>query len=270
MRILPILLDATQGRVIVVGDTSAARSKLEILGARGCGIVWFPITTGRDEARARLPEAWADRVEVVSGGVQRADLENVIAVVSATGDETDKLVGRLARERGVPINVVDRPELSSFSFPAIVDRGDVVVAVGTSGNSTVLARRLREQIEALLPARIADLCAFLGRQRERLRAKLGRGALDRSLWERIIDGPVAFHVMKGRPYEAKRLLDQVVADASSSHGMVTLVGAGPGDPDLLTLKALHALQQADVVFYDALVTPEILARAAGCTKGLCG
>lgn len=261
MSALPILLDAAQGKMMVVGDTPAAFSKLEILGTRGCQITWIPAATGRDEARARLSVAWADRVEIVSGEIQKSDLESALAVVTAAGDETDQLVARWARERGVPVNVVDRPELSTFSFPAIVDRGDLVVAVGTSGKSPVLARRVREQIEVLLPAAIADLCAFLGRQRERLRAKPGRGALDRSLWEKAIDGQVAHHVMEGRVEEAERLLDQIVVGATPKLGMVTLVGAGPGDPDLLTLKAHHALQQADVIFYDALVTPEILGRA---------
>jgi len=132
-----------------------------------------------------------------------------------------------------------------------------------------VARRVREQIEALLPARIGDLAGFIGRWRKPMQARLPEMSLRRRFWERVVDGPIGAAVLAGRQADAEQALhaiDDPVAFAAAqtsgvAEGHVTLVGAGPGDPDLLTIKALRALQDADVVFYDELVTPEILDRA---------
>jgi uroporphyrin-III C-methyltransferase/precorrin-2 dehydrogenase/sirohydrochlorin ferrochelatase len=174
-----------------------------------------------------------------------------------------------ARALGIPVNVMDDLAHSTFIFPAIVDRGDVVVAVGTGGASPVVARRVRERIEAALPARIGDLAAFIGSWRKQIHARIGELPLRRRFWERVVDGPIGALVLAGRGEEAEAALKEIPdpsafagAQASSAiEGRVTLVGAGPGDPDLLTVKALRALQDADVVFYDELVSPEILDRA---------
>src|SRR5436190_4100645 len=157
---------------------------------------------------------------------------------------------------------------STFIFPAIVDRGDVVVAVGTGGASPVVARRVRERIEATLPARIGDLAAFIGAFRKSIHARIPEFPLRRRFWERIVDGPIGALVLAGRRDAAEQALNEI-SDASAfaggeegrAMGHVTLVGAGPGDPDLLTVKALRALQDADVVFYDELVAPDVLDRA---------
>jgi uroporphyrin-III C-methyltransferase/precorrin-2 dehydrogenase/sirohydrochlorin ferrochelatase len=157
---------------------------------------------------------------------------------------------------------------SSFIFPAIVDRGDVVIAIGTGGTSPVVARRLRERIDAVLPARIGDLANFIGDVRKSINARIAEMPLRRRFWERVVDGPIGALVLAGRKAEAEAALDGIgdptayagADGAGRSEGHVTLVGAGPGDPDLLTIKALRALQDADVVFYDELVTPEILDR----------
>ena len=162
------------------------------------------------------------------------------------------------------INVVDRPDLSTFLVPAVIDRGDVVVAVGTGGASPVLARRLRERIEALLPARIGDLAALMGRHREHFARTRHASSSLRRFWERVVDGPIGVAALAGRWHEAERALVRAIEATrypQKETGTVFLVGAGPGDPDLLTLRALQALQGADVVFYDELVTPEILDRA---------
>src|SRR6202022_5021696 len=174
-----------------------------------------------------------------------------------------------AKAAGLPVNVMDDLMHSTFIFPAIVDRGDVVVAVGTGGASPVVARRVREQIEVMLPARIGDLAGFIGTFRKFIHARIPEFALRRRFWERVIDGPIGALVLAGRKAEAETALQEIAApstfaDASEhgkAEGRVTLVGAGPGDPDLLTIKALRALQDADVVFYDELVSPEILDRA---------
>jgi uroporphyrin-III C-methyltransferase/precorrin-2 dehydrogenase/sirohydrochlorin ferrochelatase len=157
---------------------------------------------------------------------------------------------------------------STFIFPAIVDRGDVVVAIGTGGTSPVVARRVREKIEAVLPARIGDLAKFIGRYRKSIHARIPEMPLRRRFWERVIDGPIGALVLSGYKDDAEAALKNI-ADPSvfagaegsgKAKGHVTLVGAGPGDPDLLTIKALRALQDADVVFHDELVSSEILDR----------
>jgi uroporphyrin-III C-methyltransferase/precorrin-2 dehydrogenase/sirohydrochlorin ferrochelatase len=165
------------------------------------------------------------------------------------------------RARQIPVNVVDRPDLSSFIMPAVVDRGDVVVAVGTGGASPVLARRVREQIEALLPARIGELAALLGRWRPQVVAKLKSFAEKRRFWESAVDGKIAEAALAGRFAEAEaRLVEALAADGWDAFGSVAIVGAGPGDPDLLTLKALRAISDADIIFYDDLVTEGVLDR----------
>ncbi|HTT82440.1 MAG TPA: siroheme synthase CysG [Rhizomicrobium sp.] len=260
MRSLPIFLDLSKGTIVVIGATPAARSKLEMLRQRGAEIRWYPVTLGREEAERVFPPRHDGGFEIFDGAPSEADFSGVAAVIAAAGDEIDTRVARHARRLGIPANVVDAPEQSSFLFPAIVDRGDVVVAIGTGGAAPVLARRLRERIEALLPARLGALAGFLGRQRARLRNSRLRA--DRHFWENIIDGPIAQRVVEGRTREAEQMFDAELSNARKKQfGSVALVGAGPGDPDLLTLKALHALQNADVIFYDALVTPEILSRA---------
>jgi uroporphyrin-III C-methyltransferase/precorrin-2 dehydrogenase/sirohydrochlorin ferrochelatase len=173
-----------------------------------------------------------------------------------------------AKSVGLPVNVMDDLAHSSFIFPAIVDRGDVVVAIGTGGTSPVVARRVRERIEAVLPARIGDLAKFIGRYRKAINARIPEMPLRRRFWERVVDGPIGALVLSGHKDDAESAL-QEIADPSAfagarasgqPQGRVTLVGAGPGDPDLLTIKALRALQDADVVFYDELVSDEILDR----------
>jgi uroporphyrin-III C-methyltransferase / precorrin-2 dehydrogenase / sirohydrochlorin ferrochelatase len=148
-------------------------------------------------------------------------------------------------------------------MPAIVDRGDVVVAIGTGGAAPVLARHLRERIEALLPARIGELANLMQRYRDRVGTRFTAFAERRRFWERVVDGPVANAVHAGRMHEAEATLIAALDDARAARdtGTVFLVGAGPGDPDLLTLRALHVLQDADIVFYDELMVPAILDRA---------
>src|SRR5262249_21167731 len=149
---------------------------------------------------------------------------------------------------GIPVNVVDRLDLSTFIFPAIVNRGDVTVAIGTGGASPVLARRIRERIEAILPARIGEFAALMRRHRDSVVAARKRvlGFSPRRFWEHVIDGPIAAAFLAGRAQEAEAALSREIVRAESfaqkREGVVHLVGAGPGDADLLTLRALNVLQ----------------------------
>jgi uroporphyrin-III C-methyltransferase/precorrin-2 dehydrogenase/sirohydrochlorin ferrochelatase len=283
MRFLPVFLDLTAGTVALIGAGPAARNKLRLLCAAGADVRWYSGDADVAEEMV-LATAPPGRLEVSLSDPLQANFREFRMVVAATGTPLDDEVAALARAGHVPVNVVDRPELSSFIFPAIIDRGEVVVAIGTGGASPVLARRLRERIEAMLPARIGELAALLRRYRTRLAEGRHGARLVRRFWEQAIDGRIGAAVAAGRGREAEAALIYDIAsigkanagkaNASNTNtgvsstgeefrptGTVHLVGAGPGDPDLLTLRALHALQGADLVFYDELVTPGIVDRA---------
>ena len=263
MRFLPLFLDPAAGVFILVGAGEPALGKLRLLRSAGAHVRWF--SGNADIAEEVLTLPGRGRLEINVGDPLQADWSDVAVVVCAAGDALDRQIAARARRERIPLNVVDRPELSTFIFPAIVDRGEVVVAIGTGGASPVLARRLRELIEALLPTRIGDLAELIGRHRRRF-AAVPRALSPRRFWQNIIAGPIAEAVLAGRAAEAEARLTAAINGArrdtaASKSETVFLVGAGPGDPDLLTLRALHALADADVVFYDELVTAPVLDRA---------
>lgn len=263
MRFLPIFLDMEAGPIVLVGAGELVRAKLRLLMAAGARVRWYATDGDHDVSDPELENM--KRIERASGDPLADDLKGVIAVLCAGAGDIGIAMSKRARAVGLPVNVMDDLAHSSFIFPAIVDRGDVVVAVGTGGASPVVARRVRERIEAALPARIGDLANFIGRFRRGFAERIGDMPLRRRFWERVVDGPIGQAVLAGRTVDAERQLI-AIADAAAfagniSPGFVTLVGAGPGDPDLLTVKALRALQDADVIFYDDLVSPEILDRA---------
>jgi uroporphyrin-III C-methyltransferase / precorrin-2 dehydrogenase / sirohydrochlorin ferrochelatase len=266
MRFLPVFLDLHTGPILLVGSGELARAKLRLLLAAGARVRWFA-TDGDHDLRG-ISAADATRIEFGEGDPLTADLRGVIAILCAGAGDIGAAMSARAKAVGLPVNVMDDLVHSTFIFPAIVDRGDVVVAVGTGGASPVVARRVRERIEAVLPARIGDLAGFIGRWRKQIHGRIPEFALRRRFWERVVDGPIGALVLAGRSDEAERALRDISdpsgfagAPAGQAEGRVTLVGAGPGDPDLLTVKALRALQDADVIFYDELVSPEILDRA---------
>lgn len=265
MRFLPIFLDLQAGPVLLVGAGELARAKLRVLSAAGARVRWYA-TDGHHDLSGLGPVE-AERVERAEGDPLTADLTGVIAILCAGAGDIGVAMSVRAKSVGLPVNVMDDLDHSSFIVPAIVDRGDVVVAIGTGGTSPVVARRVRERIETLLPARIGDLAGFIGRFRTSIAARLPEMPLRRRFWERVVDGPIGALVLAGREQDAEAELNQIADPAAfaaarkaGADGSVTLVGAGPGDPDLLTIKALRALQDADVVFYDELVSPEILDR----------
>jgi uroporphyrin-III C-methyltransferase/precorrin-2 dehydrogenase/sirohydrochlorin ferrochelatase len=263
MRFLPLFLDPSAGPVALVGATPGALNKLRLLRSAGANVRWYAGEADVAE-EVLLASAHPGRVEIALSDPLQAEFSHFVAVIAAAGAPLDLAIAARARENNKPINVVDRPDLSTFIVPAIVDRDEVVVAIGTGGTSPVLARRLRERIEALLPARIGDLAALLGRYRDEFARTRHASTSLRRFWERVIDGPIGAAALAGRWREAEAALTGAIEQArhpEENAGTVYLVGAGPGDPDLLTLKAFQALQNADVIFYDELVTAEILDRA---------
>ncbi len=266
MRYLPVFLDLQTGPVLLVGTGELARAKLRVLVAAGARIRWFAVSAEHD-VRGLEPAQLA-RIELAKGDPLATDLAGVVAIFCAGAGDIGVAMSARAKSVGLPVNVMDDLAHSSFIFPAIVDRGDVVVAIGTGGTSPVVARRVRERIEAVLPARIGDLAKFIGRFRKAVHARIPEMRLRRRFWERVIDGPIGALVLSGHKDDAEAALQEIAdpsafAGAAASgqpQGSVTLVGAGPGDPDLLTVKALRALQDADIVFHDELVSSEILDR----------
>jgi uroporphyrin-III C-methyltransferase/precorrin-2 dehydrogenase/sirohydrochlorin ferrochelatase len=266
MRFLPVFLDLQTGPILLVGGGELARAKLRLLLSAGARIRWYA-TDGRHDVSG-LDASDAARIERAEGDPLTSDLSGVIAVLCAGAGERGPAMSARAKAVGLPVNVMDDLTHSTFIFPAIVDRGDVVVAVGTGGASPVVARRVRERIEAMLPARIGDLATFIGRWRKSIHGRITEFPLHRRFWERVVDGPIGALVLAGRTDEAEAALNNIAdpsafagARAGRAEGWVTLVGAGPGDPDLLTVKALRALQDADIIFYDELVSPAVLDRA---------
>jgi len=267
MQYLPVFLDLRRGVVMLVGEGDLARAKLRLLASAGARVRWY--ATGGDHDLGGLGEDQVSRIELATGDPLAAELHSVIAVLCAGAGEVGPAMSARAKAIGLPVNVMDDLEHSTFIFPAIVDRGDVVVAVGTGGASPVVARRVRELIETVLPARIGELASFIGRWRKTIHGSIPEFPLRRRFWERVVDGEIGALVLAGRNEEAEAALKDI-DDASTfagglpsgrAEGHVTLAGAGPGDPDLLTVKALRALQDADVIFYDELVADEILDRA---------
>jgi uroporphyrin-III C-methyltransferase/precorrin-2 dehydrogenase/sirohydrochlorin ferrochelatase len=241
MRHFPIFLDLHGRDALVVGQGERAEAKAAALAAAGATLV-------RHE-EDRVPDA--DRL-------RRA----AVVFVCVPDPELAREIALRAQAERVPVNVVDRPDLSTFVMPAIVDRGEVVVAVGTGGAAPVLARRIRARIQQILPERLGRLAAFAGRFRGTVKAAVPDFDARRRLWERVLAGPIAEQVLAGREPEAQAaMLEAINRRETPPAGIVHLVGAGPGDPELLTVRALRLLEEAEVVVHDDLVSPEILSHA---------
>jgi uroporphyrin-III C-methyltransferase/precorrin-2 dehydrogenase/sirohydrochlorin ferrochelatase len=186
-------------------------------------------------------------------------------VISATEDNAeDARVAAIARALGVPVNVPDRPELCTFALPAIVDRGEVTVAIATSGAAPVLAQRLRAWLEQELHPRLDALAKLAAEFRGAVAERVPSGARRRKFWEAVFEGAAAEAMLEGNEVKAKALIGEAIEMAAATphlQGRVLLVGAGPGDPELLTVKAVRALKAADVILYDRLVGLGILDHA---------
>ena len=251
---LPLFLDLLNQPCLVIGGGEVAARKIASLVEVGARItVVAPVLCDRAD---ELAKKHGLKVELRT--FDEADVQGRLLVIAATDDvDVNRRAFAACRERRVLINTVDDGALCSAIFPSIVNRGPVTVAVSTGGASPTLARRIREQIETLLPAATGRLAEFLGRRRARVRQAVPDLDARRRLWDDALDGNLPELIAGGDEAAADAELARL-ATGSESSGFVSLVGAGPGDPDLLTLKALRALQRADVVYYDNLVSPAVL------------
>jgi len=190
---------------------------------------------------------------------QTSDLNNAILVIAATNNQQiNQKVSSDAEQLNIAVNVVDNLELSNVIFPAIVKRNSLMVAISSSGVAPVLARIVRSKIEALLPANLGELATLASKFRVQVKSKLPNLVQRRSFWQQIFSGSVASLALNGNLAKASQMLTTQLENPSQTSGEVYLVGAGPGDPDLLTFKALRLMQQADVVLYDRLVSAQIV------------
>jgi len=244
---LPLFFDLAGRRVVVVGGSPAAQRRAEL--ARSAGAAVYECET-----------------------VSADDLKGSAAVFVATGDfDSDFDAQRAATAAGIPVNVADRPQLSDFILPAIVDRDEVVVAISTGGASPTVATLLRGRIEAMLPARFGAVAKLARTFRGQANALI-EPERRRAFWRRLIEGPAAWLALRGDEAGARRIaLTELDAARHEMKplGIAHIVGAGPGDPDLLTLKAAQLLQRADVILHDALVPAAILDRARREAELLC-
>lgn len=257
MQYFPLFMDISGRRVVIVGGGEAASRKARLVVAAGADVE-FIATTFEPELMAE----WRARAVFLERAPVPGDFLGASMVFVALEDEASaRAATAMAAAAGVPVNAVDRPHISSFITPSIVDRGSVVVAVSTGGSAPVLGRRLRARIEALAPSRLGALADFAASFRDAVAARIA-APLRRAFWERVLDGPIAAAVLSGDEVAARKAMIESLdrQEASSpACGVVHIVGAGPGDPELLTLRALRLLQDADVIFYDRLVSAEILS-----------
>ncbi|MCO6059183.1 siroheme synthase CysG [Pseudomonas sp. MOB-449] len=256
MDFLPLFHNLQGRQVLVVGGGEVALRKARLLADAGA------------QLRVVAPAIEAQLLEMVerSGGesrlrgYQETDVDSCVLVIAASDDQAlNADVSAHAQARGIPVNVVDAPKLCSVIFPAIVDRSPLIVAVSSAGDAPVLARLIRARIETWIPAAYGQLAGLAKKFRDQVKTLFPDVQQRRVFWEEVFQGPVAERMLAGQGGEAERLLaERVAGGAPKALGEVYLVGAGPGDPDLLTFRALRLMQQADVVLYDRLVAPSII------------
>lgn len=252
---LPVFMSLSGERAVVAGEGEAALWKAEMLAAAGANVeVYTADPCAELEALAASPPA--GNVVIVCQEWRPADLAgSKIAIGSLEGAEANAFAAA-ARVQGVPVNIIDAPHLSDFSFGTVVNRAPVTIAIGTDGTAPVLAQAIRTKIEALLHPCLGAWAEAGRGLREHIKSRLPMGAARRALWQRF-----AVTALTARAAPGTGEVEDLLTESPPIRGLVTLVGAGPGDPELLTLKGMRALQSADIILYDRLVSPEILELA---------
>ena len=259
MASFPIFVDFGLVPPLVVGGTPLALTKVRLLLRRATKVA-VAADKLADGFQALID---AGQIILLAPEPGARQIRGRPLVISATTDELeDARISGIARALGVPINVPDRPRLCTFSLAAIVDRGTVTVAIGTEGAAPILATQLRAKLEQDLHPRLGRLADLAREQRPAVAAALPPGSARRAYWEQILSGAAAAAVLAGDEIAARAIMAETLAGTPRKRaGRVLLVGAGPGDPDLLTLKAVRALKTADVIIYDGLMGDGVLDHA---------
>lgn len=256
MDYLPIFVNIAQKFCLVVGGGDIAYRKINLLLKADAQITCVsPVCC---EGVAQL--AKDNKITLVKKDFESSDIDAQILIVSATDNTAlNTRVSELAKDANIPVNVVDSPDLCSFIMPSIVDRSPIMIAISSAGKAPVLARLIRAKLESSVPNAYGKLAVLAGNFREQVKAKFNNIEDRRYFWEKAFSGVVAEKVFAGKLNEAQADLQaQLDGSVDSNIGEVYLVGGGPGDPDLLTFKALRLMQQADVILYDRLVSDEVM------------
>ncbi len=257
---LPIFLNLKNARALVVGNGTIAARKADLLLRAGCGLTVLAPELG-DEL-ATLADSYS--FELKTGDLSADDLTGCVVVFGCSQDDAiNQELYDLATSAGILVNVSDRTEQCSFMMPAVVDRTPLLIAISSGGTSPLLTRVLKTRFETTIPAAYGRLAEFAGSYRDKIKAMVPNLTRRRRFWESMISGPVAEHLFSSQVDEASSLMDSLLEEAAKDGdkppvGEVYLVGTGPGDPDLLTFRALRLMQQADVVLYDRLIGDGIL------------
>ncbi len=255
MEFLPLFFQLKEKHCILVGGGAVALRKATLL--HRAGAVLHVVAHSVKPELQTLAEASGGNFR--EGEYSPDDLKNKVLVIAATDDNVlNARVSADAHARQLPVNVVDSPELCSVILPAIIDRSPLVIAVSSGGTSPVLARMIRAKIETLIPSAYGELAKLVGQFRDRVKARFSNIDDRKNFWELVLDGPIAEMVFAGKSKVAETMLSDKLQQDLEVKGEVYLVGAGPGDPDLLTFKALRLMQKADVVLHDRLVAPQIV------------
>lgn len=257
MQALPIFFNIAQRRCLVIGGGDVATRKVTmLLKAQGNVVVISPELTAELELMLAKNE-----IAYVRDSFAPEQLTGACLVIAATDDESvNEAVSVAAKRLNIPVNVVDAPALCTFTMGSIIDRSPVVIAISSEGNAPVLARYIRSKIETMLPAAYGRIATIAGEFRDQVKAKFSTTQSRRRFWEDVLNGPLVERVLSGQEQAARELLGELLtqSDDAPARGEVYLVGGGPGDPDLLTFRALRLMQQCDVCVYDKLVSKEVM------------
>ena len=260
MDYFPVFVKLTDQDCLVIGAGEIAARKIDLLARAGAKIT---VIANQISHHVSSLEATC-RLTILQKAFNPTDVRGFRLVISATDNkETNFAVAKAAEEQNILVNVVDNPALCSFIFPAIIDRSPIVAAVSSGGAAPVLARLLRAKIETIIPPAYGKLAHLAESYRDDVKKHIKEPAQRRIFWENIFQGSVAELVFAGNEKDAEQKLQQTLTEQKNTitQGEVYLIGAGPGAPDLLTFRALRLMQQADVIVYDHLVSPEIIDMA---------
>jgi uroporphyrin-III C-methyltransferase/precorrin-2 dehydrogenase/sirohydrochlorin ferrochelatase len=265
MDFLPLFHNLKCRRVIVIGGGEIALRKVRLVAEADAyiTIVAKEICNDLIEMRDINAKKGIHNLELITAAYQQQHIENIpdaVLVIAATNDpELNREVSKHAQQMHMLSNVVDDPGYSTVIFPSIVDRSPIQIAISSGGDAPVLVRLIRTQLESLFPAGMSKLAALAGSFREKVKAKFSNGADRKAFWEEVFGGPIAEQAYSNNLDEAERLLvEKLETTEEFKTGEVYLIGGGPGDPDLLTFKAIRLMQQADIVLYDRLVSKPVL------------
>jgi uroporphyrin-III C-methyltransferase / precorrin-2 dehydrogenase / sirohydrochlorin ferrochelatase len=257
MQALPIFFNIKNRHCVVIGGGDVAMRKVSMLLKASAAVTLY----SPEICHELQYLVDAEKIKFVAKKFEEYQLLGACMVIAATDDEAvNTAVSIAAKAQNIPVNVVDAPDLCTFTMGSIIDRSPVVIAISSEGNAPVLARYIRAKIETMLPATYGRIADIAGEFRDKVKKKFATTQARRIFWEGVLQGPFVERVLSGQEQTARTMLGELIenADANKNQGEVFLVGGGPGDPDLLTFRALRLMQQCDVCVYDKLVSPEVM------------